>query len=115
PCRLFSMFFFQAEDGIRYWSVTGVQTCALPISALQLPPASKVQGGAGDGCDGYGVFDPRDLGSKPQQGSTPTRYGSVESLRRLEIGRGSSRERGMLSVVGIGLASIRLLVVSGKV
>src|SRR5258706_4387932 len=26
-----SLFFFQAEDGIRYWSVTGVQTCALPI------------------------------------------------------------------------------------
>src|ERR1019366_37812 len=25
--------FFQAEDGIRDWSVTGVQTCALPISA----------------------------------------------------------------------------------
>src|SRR5438093_7274617 len=24
-------FFFQAEDGIRVWSVTGVQTCALPI------------------------------------------------------------------------------------
>src|SRR5438093_7543651 len=26
------VFFFQAEDGIRDWSVTGVQTCALPIS-----------------------------------------------------------------------------------
>src|SRR5260370_25806177 len=26
-------FFFQAEDGIRDSSVTGVQTCALPISA----------------------------------------------------------------------------------
>src|SRR5437763_2688325 len=26
-------FFFQAEDGIRDTSVTGVQTCALPISA----------------------------------------------------------------------------------
>src|SRR5262249_40001959 len=26
-----SFFFFQAEDGIRDWSVTGVQTCALPI------------------------------------------------------------------------------------
>src|ERR1019366_4493665 len=26
-------FFFQAEDGIRDWSVTGVQTCALPICA----------------------------------------------------------------------------------
>src|SRR6266576_6191292 len=25
-------FFFQAEDGIRYLYVTGVQTCALPIS-----------------------------------------------------------------------------------
>src|SRR5262249_56997137 len=24
-------FFVQAEDGIRDWSVTGVQTCALPI------------------------------------------------------------------------------------
>src|SRR5688500_17688687 len=28
-------FFFQAEDGIRYYKVTGVQTCALPIYALQ--------------------------------------------------------------------------------
>src|SRR5437016_7695229 len=27
----FVFFFFQAEDGIRDWSVTGVQTCALPI------------------------------------------------------------------------------------
>src|SRR5260370_23398561 len=26
-----AFFFFQAEDGIRYSSVTGVQTCALPI------------------------------------------------------------------------------------
>jgi len=25
------VLFFQAEDGIRDWSVTGVQTCALPI------------------------------------------------------------------------------------
>src|SRR2546427_5532722 len=28
-------FFFQAEDGIRDLTVTGVQTCALPISRLQ--------------------------------------------------------------------------------
>src|SRR5438093_8445937 len=27
----YAFFFFQAEDGIRDWSVTGVQTCALPI------------------------------------------------------------------------------------
>src|SRR2546430_3372111 len=32
-------FFFQAEDGIRDLTVTGVQTCALPISleAMQSP------------------------------------------------------------------------------
>src|SRR5207245_7291403 len=29
---LISFFFFQAEDGIRDATVTGVQTCALPIS-----------------------------------------------------------------------------------
>ena len=28
----FFVFFFQAEDGIRDIGVTGVQTCALPIS-----------------------------------------------------------------------------------
>src|SRR5207249_5122080 len=30
----FFFFFFQAEDGIRDRNVTGVQTCALPISSL---------------------------------------------------------------------------------
>src|SRR5690348_18351723 len=29
-----SIFFFQAEDGIRDGRVTGVQTCALPISTI---------------------------------------------------------------------------------
>src|SRR5256885_2728215 len=48
-------FFFQAEDGIRYYKVTGVQTCALPIlrpsacypalcsTTLSHPPASAVR------------------------------------------------------------------------
>src|SRR5205085_2180168 len=31
-CLLICFFFFQAEDGIRDLTVTGVQTCALPIS-----------------------------------------------------------------------------------
>src|SRR5256885_12347651 len=30
--RISNFFFFQAEDGIRDYKVTGVQTCALPIS-----------------------------------------------------------------------------------
>src|SRR5690349_22001200 len=33
----FFFFFFQAEDGIRDLYVTGVQTCALPISAEAEP------------------------------------------------------------------------------
>src|SRR5207245_8543187 len=33
---LFFFFFFQAEDGIRDATVTGVQTCALPISMSAL-------------------------------------------------------------------------------
>src|SRR5256886_7861925 len=33
-------FFFQAEDGIRDLTVTGVQTCALPISARASTPSS---------------------------------------------------------------------------
>src|SRR5690606_40438608 len=32
PRSLIDHFFFQAEDGIRDFHVTGVQTCALPIS-----------------------------------------------------------------------------------
>src|SRR2546430_5056027 len=31
-CATGTSFFFQAEDGIRDLTVTGVQTCALPIS-----------------------------------------------------------------------------------
>src|SRR5689334_11154857 len=38
-CRQDAGFFFQAEDGIRDGTVTGVQTCALPISTSS-PKAS---------------------------------------------------------------------------
>src|SRR5207237_4550872 len=37
PISLKVVFCFQAEDGIRDSSVTGVQTCALPISAPTVP------------------------------------------------------------------------------
>src|SRR5690349_24088354 len=36
-----SFFFFQAEDGIRDLYVTGVQTCALPISPWALAPPNS--------------------------------------------------------------------------
>src|SRR3989441_11998946 len=41
---LHGLFFFQAEDGIRDKLVTGVQTCALPIFAVD--PSSPFTGGA---------------------------------------------------------------------
>src|SRR2546430_13254414 len=42
-CVLYSctFFFFQAEDGIRDLTVTGVQTCALPIWVLAVPVHGK--------------------------------------------------------------------------
>src|SRR3712207_2278675 len=36
------MFFFQAEDGIRDIGVTGVQTCALPISTTSCPSPTEL-------------------------------------------------------------------------
>src|SRR5256886_13312235 len=36
------VFFFQAEDGIRDLTVTGVQTCALPIWYSASPPRTAV-------------------------------------------------------------------------
>src|SRR5207245_7694085 len=45
----FYIFFFQAEDGIRDATVTGVQTCALPISNFVLaecgPRARSIRAG----------------------------------------------------------------------
>src|ERR1039457_3437526 len=52
----FFIFFFQAEDGIRDYKVTGVQTCALPIwligkATKRLDTPSKVDGTAIFGID----------------------------------------------------------------
>src|SRR5438309_7799282 len=40
---MFLFFFFQAEDGIRDGTVTGVQTCALPISISYLKIDAAVE------------------------------------------------------------------------
>src|ERR1022692_2867353 len=44
-CLFLFFFFFQAEDGIRDYKVTGVQTCALPISVVAV---RQLRGGDGD-------------------------------------------------------------------
>src|SRR6266536_4739167 len=47
-------FFFQAEDGIRDPLVTGVQTCALPISPSPVPTATAV-GVASPSASGHAI------------------------------------------------------------
>src|SRR5947208_8745332 len=44
-CVSFCFFFFQAEDGIRDDLVTGVQTCALPISTVHAGKAPAIREG----------------------------------------------------------------------
>src|ERR1035437_10891960 len=72
---LFFFFLFQAEDGIRYIGVTGVQTCALPISFLRSHHAA----------------------SRNSQESRSRNNGVVQ------IGRESCRERVEISVVAVSL------------
>src|SRR5437879_9129423 len=59
-------FFFQAEDGIRDTSVTGVQTCALPISH-----ESRCGGARGPGAGGRarGQAGGQDFGKVSRQGA----------------------------------------------
>src|SRR2546429_2654563 len=40
---LYLVFFFQAEDGIRDVAVTGVQTCALPISLNEFEQTGRIK------------------------------------------------------------------------
>src|SRR5690348_18504516 len=84
-----SFFFFQAEDGIRYGRVTGVQTCALPISA-QRRDRVRLQRRP-DLCQ------PR----RPRRWQLALRRGDHE--RRLEIGRASCRERVWILVPRVAL------------
>src|SRR5438093_10583287 len=81
-------FFFQAEDGIRDWSVTGVQTCALPISiwrALRLSgsvPASRPPRRAGAAQPESAPDRARADGDAPSQGRLSRTPASVRSEER---------------------------------
>src|SRR5687767_15183331 len=103
--RLYFCFFFQAEDGIRDKLVTGVQTCALPISARRAPrrlarrPAPRRRAGAaapgaaefrrGGGGGVGGAY--RERGAA-EGASAKKRVGRIGSAG-VEIGRASCRER----------------------
>src|SRR5207237_7366635 len=88
-------FFFQAEDGIRDSSVTGVQTCALPISSLgehekvYLVLAQR----------GAQLHAAHDADSEPDSG----RLGCLDAGDGIEIGRASCRERGEIEGGAVGV------------
>src|SRR5205823_11078578 len=98
------LFFFQAEDGIRDKLVTGVQTCALPISvhevigtvqtlALKMISQDRKLTVLFETCDAaVAVF----VDSEPSLGIECETIGT--GLAIFEIGRASCRERVEISV-----------------
>src|SRR5438094_10623412 len=76
----FFCFFFQAEDGIRDRTVTGVQTCALPIStgAVRGRPAPRPDPG---GARAAGAGGPRPRRADVAPGVTRQRPSRSEERR----------------------------------
>src|SRR5690606_39518205 len=107
--------FFQAEDGIRDFHVTGVQTCALPIFAvrpvpgdalLEAPPAHLRRAEA----NFLQASDVRlaVLGEEVEVLPAQHRLAGYVPLRvLLEIGRASCRERVSSAVRAGSLLAIR--------
>src|SRR5262249_59823748 len=86
-----AIFFFQAEDGIRDWSVTGVQTCALPIFMTVTVHTVK------------SIREAR--GGTRHRAASATSSDAFRDCRAnvSEIGRASCRERVEISGVGVSL------------
>src|SRR5207245_6170272 len=99
-------FFFQAEDGIRDATVTGVQTCALPIYRRRAQDLEGRREVVGETLDDERVAAERQVGAVLLAG--PHRHEeagiALENETHLvgdkEIGRASCRERGEIEVEG---------------
>src|SRR2546421_2760810 len=92
-CIFAFFFFFQAEDGIRDLIVTGVQTCALPISVSSRPISQigKLYLSAG-----VAELRPEDDGVSLFQRADEALYQAKDGGKGrvvAEIGRASCRER----------------------
>src|SRR2546430_12739024 len=87
-------FFFQAEDGIRDLTVTGVQTCALPIFAIISNEAIVV---GRHSQPGQTQIEEEGCKSAPKArspiGISTATSANVSAKSKWEIGRASCRER----------------------
>src|SRR2546430_7723723 len=88
---VFFFFFFQAEDGIRDLTVTGVQTCALPI----YPPTLRLELRVGVAHEpDHPVHGPPEEGlGEPEQAAVPHGPAHDAPEHVAKIGRASCRER----------------------
>src|SRR5688572_32127794 len=93
-------FFFQAEDGIRDLTVTGVQTCALPILGARGSSGGSTRGGIYWTATVAGA-------ARPEPAHT-----QLTLLKRwfagwhapIEIGRASCRVRALIAVGAVAFA-----------
>src|SRR5205807_5387050 len=97
-------FFFQAEDGIRDYKVTGVQTCALPICDGSLLKRLRITHRPSRSlmCNTFSN-DPSPM-STHGSSSSPRWIAvgiSVTVMARLQIGRASCRERESITAGGV--------------
>src|SRR5256885_3764199 len=85
-------FFFQAEDGIRDYKVTGVQTCALPICPNPRRPRPDQAAGPARGVfypERAGLIAPTSAIARP----AGVRRAGQSVIGARQIGRASCRER----------------------
>src|SRR5690606_40245194 len=96
-------FFFQAEDGIRDFHVTGVQTCALPIflQCADGPRAAGAHRSAPARAPRTAVSTDGDAGdvheAGAERGRLVSKSGEWLGCATPEIGRASCRGRGEVS------------------
>src|SRR2546422_2583732 len=105
--RGLGFFFFQAEDGIRDVAVTGVQTCALPISVVGVSCKRAPSAAKPADVDYYTCTMHPSVKSQDPKGKCPicgmnlvpvkkrqSRIGEPAMGPEGQIGRASCRERG---------------------
>src|SRR5690606_39915695 len=88
-------FFFQAEDGIRDFHVTGVQTCALPIyntqqNSLFVDYEGNLELGHIDSSDNLADRCVRRCECQSPVSHFPARFSSMEQTRRERRTHGAS-------------------------
>src|SRR5437762_8313587 len=110
--RKLYFFFFQAEDGIRDTSVTGVQTCALPIwrfredlfyrlnvFPIQIPPLRERIEDVPELTQAF----VKEFAARMKKEVSKVSSQTIDALQRHKIGRASCREREKIWVSAVRL------------